>query len=118
MAGQTEAQARATLENAGLEVDVQRVTSEEEAGRAVGTDPPEGSEVDEGDTVVLRVSEGPGLTTVPDVEGENEADATAELRRADFQVERARGGERRRRRGDRHPSEPPGAGRRPRPAAL
>ncbi len=87
VAGQTEAQARATLENAGLEVDVQRVTSEEEAGRAVGTDPPEGSEVDEGDTVVLRVSEGPGLTTVPDVEGENEADATAELRRADFQVD-------------------------------
>jgi serine/threonine-protein kinase len=87
VAGQSEAEARQTLEDAGLGVEVQQVTSEEPAGRAVGTDPPEGSEVDEGDTVTLRVSEGPGLTTVPDVVGDNEADATAALRREEFDVD-------------------------------
>ena len=88
VSGQSAAEAQATLENAGLEVEVQRVTNADvEAGQAVDTDPPEGSEVDEGDTVVLRVSDGPGLATVPDVEGDEEAAATAELQRADFRVE-------------------------------
>jgi serine/threonine-protein kinase len=87
VAGQSEAEARQTLEDAGLGVEVQRVTSAEEAGRAVGTDPPGGSEVDEGDTVTLRVSDGPGLTSVPDVVGDNEADATAALRREEFAVD-------------------------------
>jgi eukaryotic-like serine/threonine-protein kinase len=87
VAGQSEAQARQTLEDAGLGVEVQRVTSDEETGRAVGTDPPEGSEVDEGDTVVLRVSGGPGEATVPNVVGDEEASATAELRRAGFGVD-------------------------------
>ena len=58
-----------------------------DAGEAIDTDPPAGSEVDEGDTVVLRVSVGPGLATVPDVEGDEEAAATAELQRADFEVD-------------------------------
>jgi serine/threonine-protein kinase len=88
VAGQSAAEAQATLENAGLEVEVQRVTNADvEAGQAIDTDPPEGSEVDEGDTVVLRVSDGPGLATVPDVEGDEEAAATAELQRADFEVD-------------------------------
>ncbi len=88
VAGQTEAEARATLEGAGLGVEVQNVTSEEEAGLAVGTDPPEGNEVDEGDTVTLRVSDGPGPdASVPDVVGDNEADATAALRREEFDVD-------------------------------
>jgi beta-lactam-binding protein with PASTA domain len=87
VAGQSEAQARQTLEDAGLGVEVQRVTSEAPTGEAVGTDPPGGSEVDEGDTVTLRVSEGPGLTSVPDVVGDNEADATAALRREEFDVD-------------------------------
>jgi beta-lactam-binding protein with PASTA domain len=88
VAGQSAAEAQATLENAGLGVEVQRVTTGDvEAGQAIDTEPPEGSEVDEGDTVVLRVSGGPGLATVPDVEGDEEAAATAELQRADFEVD-------------------------------
>ena len=86
--GQSAAEAQATLENAGLEVEVQRVTNADvDAGQAIDTDPPEGSQVDEGDTVVLRVSSGPGLGTVPDVVGDEEAAATAELQRADFEVD-------------------------------
>jgi serine/threonine-protein kinase len=88
VAGQSAAEAQATLEDAGLEVEVQRVTDADvEAGQAVDTDPPEGSQVDEGDTVVLRVSQGPGLATVPDVVGDEEAAATAELQRAGFEVD-------------------------------
>ncbi len=87
VSGQSAAEAQATLENAGLEVAVQRVTNADvDAGDAIDTDPPAGSEVDEGDSVVLRVSVGPGLAAVPDVEGDEEAAATAELQRADFEV--------------------------------
>ena len=88
VSGQSAAEAQATLENAGLEVEVQRVTNADvDAGDAIDTDPPAGSEVDEGDSVVLRVSVGPGLATVPDVVGDEEAAATAELQRADFEVD-------------------------------
>jgi serine/threonine-protein kinase len=88
VAGQTEAQARATLEDLGLVVEVQRVTDTDvEEGLAVGTDPPAGSQVDEGDPVVLRLSGGPGQTTVPDVVGQSQEEATAALRRAQFQVD-------------------------------
>ena len=88
VSGQSAAEAQATLENAGLEVEVQRLTNADvDAGDAIDTDPPAGSEVDEGDSVVLRVSGGPGLATVPDVEGDEEAAATAELQRADFEVD-------------------------------
>ena len=88
VAGQSAAEAQATLQNAGLGVEVQRVTNGDvEAGQAIDTDPPEGTEVDEGDTVVLRVSGGPGLAAVPNVEGDEEAAATAELQRADFEVD-------------------------------
>ncbi len=88
VSGQSAAEAQATLENAGLEVAVQRVTNADvDAGEAIDTDPPAGSEVDEGDSVVLRVSVGPGLAAVPDVEGDEEAAATAELQRADFEVD-------------------------------
>jgi eukaryotic-like serine/threonine-protein kinase len=88
VAGQSAAEAQATLQNAGLQVEVQRVTNGDvETGQAIDTEPAEGTRVDEGDTVVLRVSQGPGLATVPDVEGDEEAAATAELQRADFEVD-------------------------------
>jgi eukaryotic-like serine/threonine-protein kinase len=88
VAGQSEAAAQRTLEDLNLEVQVQRVANAEvDEGQAIDTDPPAGSRVDEGDTVILRVSQGPGQTTVPDVVGDEEAAATAELQRAEFRVD-------------------------------
>ncbi len=87
VAGQSAAAAQSALEDLGLEVQVQQVTdSDVETGQAVDTDPPEGTEVNEGDTVVLRVSEGPGLATVPDVVGDDETSATSALTREGFRV--------------------------------
>lgn len=86
--GQEAATAQATLEAEGLTVDLQSVEDETVAeGLAVGTDPPAGSEVDEGDTVVLRVSGGPGQVSVPNVVNSSEESATATLQRAGFEVE-------------------------------
>lgn len=87
VAGQSEAEARATLEDLNLTVEVQQVTDAAEPGLAVGTVPGADTEVNEGDTVTLRISSGPGTTQVPDVVNQNEADATAELRREDFAVD-------------------------------
>jgi serine/threonine-protein kinase len=56
------------------------------AGQAIGTEPPAGSQDSEGDTVVLRVSGGPGQAPVPDVTGKEQAAAQSELSRAGFTV--------------------------------
>lgn len=86
--GQTAAQARATLEDLGLVVDERTVASTDvDEGLAIGTTPPAGQEATEGDTVVLRVSGGPGEATVPDVVGETRDAATRQLRAADFDVQ-------------------------------
>lgn len=87
VANQPEAQARATLTDAKFEVDLRTVTNAEvDEGLAIDTDPPAGTVAKEGDTVVLRVSGGPGDTTVPDVTGRPEATATAQLTAAGFEV--------------------------------
>jgi beta-lactam-binding protein with PASTA domain len=87
VAGQTTAQARTTLTDAKFEVDLRTVTDPEvDEGLAIDTDPPAGTVATEGDTVVLRVSGGPGDSTVPDVTGTPEAAATAQLTAAGFEV--------------------------------
>lgn len=85
--GQELARAQQTLEQLGLSTSVERVEDEEaEPGTVVGTSPPPGSEVREGDTVTLRVSEGPGARPVPDVVGRTEDEARRVLVQAGFQV--------------------------------
>ena len=87
VAGQPAAQARATLTDAKFEVNLRTVTNADvDEGLAIDTDPPAGTVATEGDTVVLRVSGGPGDTTVPDVTGKPEATATAQLAAAGFEV--------------------------------
>ena len=87
VAGLTSEAAQRALTDAGLEPLVQTVTDPEVAeGTAIDTDPPVGSEVDEGSTVTLRVSGGPGDATVPDVAEQEEAAATSALRREGFEV--------------------------------
>ncbi len=86
--GLTEAAAVAALEDVGLKADVRTVTDQTaEAGTAIETVPAEGESAKEGDTVILRVSGGPGDTTVPDVAEQDEAAATSALKREDFVVE-------------------------------
>lgn len=85
--GLTSEAAQRALTDAGLEPLVQTVTDPDVAeGIAIDTDPPVGSEAEEGDTVTLRVSGGPGDATVPDVAEQEEAAATSALRREGFEV--------------------------------
>jgi hypothetical protein len=83
--GDDVADARAELEDAGLEVTVAEEFSDEDAGTVVRQDPAEGTEVEEGTVVALTVSRGPELVTVPDVVGLPEPDALSAL--ADARLE-------------------------------
>ena len=87
VAGRSAAEADQILRDAGLDVSQQSVQNDQvPVGTAIRTDPAAGQEVSKGDTVVLVVSGGPGQTTVPDVTGEQEDAARADLARADFKV--------------------------------
>ncbi|MGI8513090.1 MAG: Stk1 family PASTA domain-containing Ser/Thr kinase [Solirubrobacteraceae bacterium] len=81
------AAAATVLENAGFQVDVQRVTSATAPkDRVTRQNPQPGAELAKGDTVTLTVSDGPGDATVPDVSNFKQADAQRALTRAGFKV--------------------------------
>jgi serine/threonine-protein kinase len=83
VAGRPTEAAMAALDEANLKARVERVFDDNvPAGGAVGTDPGAGSQVLWGSTVVLRVSKGPDLVEVPDVEGLTREEATERLRAA------------------------------------
>ncbi len=85
--GQTAAQAESTLRALGLEVDARPAVDDSvDQGLVIDTDPAAGEQAHVGDTVILRVSSGPGDVAVPDVVGRSESDATAALRAEDFTV--------------------------------
>ena len=87
VAGQPVAQAQAALTNAKFDVQLLTVTNGDvPEGMVIGTEPAGGTTADEGSTVVLRVSGGPGESTVPDVTGKTEDQATTALTRAGFDV--------------------------------
>jgi serine/threonine-protein kinase len=80
---QQEAQARATLEAQGLEVEVERRPNDSVArGIVVNQDPPGGTSIEEGDTVLLTVSDGVGTTEIPDVSGDSAEEAQSRLQEA------------------------------------
>jgi eukaryotic-like serine/threonine-protein kinase len=74
--------ARIILEQRGFEVRTIRVRSQAELDLVVDQDPEPGSEADEGSTVTLEVSNGPGTVNVPSVEGLTLARAFKELNRS------------------------------------
>ncbi|MEV8365768.1 Stk1 family PASTA domain-containing Ser/Thr kinase [Streptomyces niveus] len=87
--GQSEEEATASLEDAGLDVKIaaERVNSPEEEGSVAEQSAKEGSRLARGDTVTLTISKGPRMIAVPDVTGKSIDDARAELTDAGFEVE-------------------------------
>lgn len=87
--GQSEEEATASLEDAGLDVRIaaERINSPEEEGAVAGQSAKEGSRLARGDTVTLTVSKGPRMIAVPDVTGKPIDTARTELTGAGFEVE-------------------------------
>jgi beta-lactam-binding protein with PASTA domain len=77
-------QARQMLERAGFEVEESRVRSEARFDQVVDQDPNPREEADEGSTVTLEVSGGPGTVRVPTVRGLPQAVAIETLKKRDL----------------------------------
>ena len=74
--GQTEEDARASLDEVGLTPTFEQVESSDvEQGLVIETDPPANQEVTEGSTVTVTVSAGPEAVEVPDIVGKSREDA-------------------------------------------
>ncbi len=82
LAGESVSDATANLNGIHIGVSATKkiYDSEIAKGDVVKTDPAAGQTVDEGSKVTLYVSKGPAPVVIPDVAGESEADATAELK--------------------------------------
>lgn len=92
--GESLADARAELEDAGLKVEVaaEEVNSSEVGKGAVAQQTPQpDTQAVAGDTVTLTLSKGPEMVEVPDVVGDKVDDAKAELEAAGFEVDEDRG---------------------------
>ncbi len=86
--GKTSTDAEEFLRSQGLEVAIETEEHPDApVGEVIGMDPPAGTTVNEGDTITLIVSQGPGTCTVPDVKGKSSNDAVAEIIRARFEQE-------------------------------
>ncbi len=68
-------QARQQVEKAGFKVATERVKSPADLDEVVDQDPNAGDQADEGSTVTLVVSNGPGNALVPSVEGQTRSQA-------------------------------------------
>jgi beta-lactam-binding protein with PASTA domain/predicted Ser/Thr protein kinase len=79
-------EARAIMERAGFDVQTERVQSQQPFDQVVDQDPNGGEEADEGSTVTLEVSGGPGDVLVPAVERLSEVQAVRELHKAGLEV--------------------------------
>jgi len=85
--GDKRATAQATLDDAGFKVTVsEQFDNTVKSGLVISQNPSKGIVVAKGSTVRIVVSKGPEKVEVPDVIGETEADATAELENAGFDV--------------------------------
>ncbi|MEO8092219.1 MAG: Stk1 family PASTA domain-containing Ser/Thr kinase [bacterium] len=89
VAGLPLAQARTKIDGARLELKGlrEKFSSQAKPGQAVGSVPPRGTSVDCGSPVTLLVSKGTNVIELPDVIGQQEVDAKAELERLGFIVD-------------------------------
>jgi serine/threonine-protein kinase len=85
--GQTLDSARAELERAGLEVDIRRRADRAPRDIVFDQAPPAGEKVDDGSSVAVFVSNGPGTVKVPDIVGLTETDAKRRVRAAGLRPE-------------------------------
>jgi beta-lactam-binding protein with PASTA domain/tRNA A-37 threonylcarbamoyl transferase component Bud32 len=81
-------QATAELQALGLQVTVTEVEDDRPQGTVVSQDPAAGSGVEPGATVALEVSQGPPVTPVPNVTGQECGEAERILVESGFQVAR------------------------------
>jgi beta-lactam-binding protein with PASTA domain/tRNA A-37 threonylcarbamoyl transferase component Bud32 len=86
LVGLTYEEAVDALNDLGLEPQRREVFSQRPVGQVTGQDPRAGEIVDEGSRVEVRVSKGVQQIGVPDVLGQSEASARAELEDAGFAV--------------------------------
>jgi serine/threonine-protein kinase len=87
VAGLRVPEARRALERRGFEVVIERRSSESvPAGKAIGTDPGQGTNIAPGETVTLIASTGVETEVVPNVLGLDRVTATTQLRDAGFVV--------------------------------
>lgn len=84
--GETLLEASTRLENAGFEVRERRVRDQAPQDEVIRQDPRGGIKADEGSTITLFVSDGPGEARVPSVEGLPKDEAVEELNEAGFTV--------------------------------
>jgi serine/threonine-protein kinase len=77
--GQPFANARSALEGQGFQVGREDIQSDMPQGVVVAENPPQGTSVPKGTKITLSVSKGPATTQVPDVTGQNQANAEAIL---------------------------------------
>jgi serine/threonine-protein kinase len=75
-------QARQILERAGFEVNESRVRSPAPFDQVIDQDPDGREKADEGSTVTLEVSDGPGTVRIPSVRGLTQAQAIRTLKKA------------------------------------
>ncbi len=80
-------EAREILERAGFEVDETRVQSEAPLDRVLDQDPDPAEEAEEGSTVVVEVSGGPGTVRVPSLAGLRPRQVVARLENRDLTAE-------------------------------
>ena len=78
--------AQTVLEREGFKASIQRFVNNAPPDEVFGQDPGAGVKADKGATVVVRVSNGPPQTTVPDVINSSTKDAKKALKQAGFKV--------------------------------
>ncbi len=81
--GQSQDDAEAEIEAAGLGVDVMTTDSEAPAGEVIAQDPDAGTPMEPGDLVTITVSTGPAESEMPDVRGQD-ADAAENFLEDDY----------------------------------
>jgi serine/threonine-protein kinase len=85
--GMRQERAEAEVREAGLDPEIVREANAKPRGVVLTQNPDPGAKVDEGSDVRLAVSSGPPRETVPDVVGQTESEAIADLTAAGFKAD-------------------------------
>jgi serine/threonine-protein kinase len=87
LVGQQESAAQAQAQQDGFQLNPQQdANSDQPAGTITGQSPRPGTPITPGEVVTIKVSAGPQLVDIPNVDGQPEAQAIATLTAAGFQV--------------------------------